>query len=501
MTLNALYGSNFLFLSPMEQQQNYWLFQANPKVFRLRDALCAEVVQTFAVTSHSKHIEIGDKVILWQTGKFAGIYALAKVVSAVENLPIYAAEKAYFQAVPEHTKRVKLEIEYNLWDKPITKEILPDTTAFDSFYAGLPGTNFQANAEQYEAIIEQIEQLDVVHEPQTDYYIRPVPHPPLNLILYGPPGTGKTYQTVNHALSIIEQRSLDELGLEDRAELRERFNEHLQTGRIQFVTFHQSFTYEDFVEGIKPQTQDGQISYQIEDGIFKRIARAAENDWEEGKRHVLIIDEINRGNIAGIFGELITLIEADKRMAAREMLELTLPYSKQKFAIPPNLYFIGTMNTADRNVELLDIALRRRFTFQEVLPQAPILRQQAVEAGVELDKLLSRINERIRLLLGEDYCIGHAYFFDISTLDELRNLFTLRIIPLLQEYFLGDLGKVGLVLGKAFIEEISIGNHELLADFPHEITGDLLNKKSYQLRPKQDWTEADFIRIYDSEYQ
>ncbi len=318
--------------------------------------------------------------------------------------------------------------------------------------------------------------------------------------MYGPPGTGKTYQTVNHALSIIEQRGLDELALEERAALRERFEAHLQAGRVQFVTFHQSFTYEDFVEGIKPQTLDGNINYEIEDGIFKRIAQAAERDWEEGKRYVLIIDEINRGNIAGIFGELITLIEADKRMAAREMLQLTLPYSKEAFAVPPNLYLIGTMNTADRNVELLDIALRRRFTFKEVLPQAEILRQQAVEAGVELDKLLSTINQRIRLLLGDDYCIGHAYFYDISTLDELRKVFQLKIIPLLQEYFLGDLGKVGLVLGKAFVEEIRIGNHELLADFPHEITGDLLDKKSYQLRPSASWSEGDFIRIYDKGY-
>lgn len=484
----------------MKHECNYWLFQANPKIFRLRAALRAEAIRSFAVTSHIKNIQEGDKVILWQTGKQAGIYALAKVASNVDLLPIYAEEKAFFQAVPNHTKRVLLDIEYNLWDKPITKEILPNSTAFDSFYAGLPGTNYQATQAQYEAIIEQIEQLDIVYEPQGDYYTRPIPHPPLNLILYGPPGTGKTYQTVNHALSIIEQRGLDELALEERAALRERFEAHLQAGRVQFVTFHQSFTYEDFVEGIKPQTLDGNINYEIEDGIFKRIAQAAERDWEEGKRYVLIIDEINRGNIAGIFGELITLIEADKRMAAREMLQLTLPYSKEAFAVPPNLYLIGTMNTADRNVELLDIALRRRFTFKEVLPQAEILRQQAVEAGVELDKLLSTINQRIRLLLGDDYCIGHAYFYDISTLDELRKVFQLKIIPLLQEYFLGDLGKVGLVLGKAFVEEIRIGNHELLADFPHEITGDLLDKKSYQLRPSASWSEGDFIRIYDKGY-
>ncbi|MEM9992447.1 MAG: AAA family ATPase, partial [Bacteroidota bacterium] len=396
------------------------------------------------------------------------------------------------QAVPAQTQRVLLEIAYNLWDKPITKELLSDTSVFKDFHAGLPGTNYKATAAQYEALVEQIEQLDLVHEPQLDYHTRPIPSLALNTILYGPPGTGKTYQTVNHALAIIEQRSLEELALEDRSELRTRFENHLQNGRIQFVSFHQSFSYEDFVEGIKPKTLEGDIYYKIEDGIFKRIAKAAERDWEAGKRYVLIIDEINRGNIAGIFGELITLIEADKRMAAREMLSLQLPYSKATFAVPPNLYLIGTMNTADRNVDLLDIALRRRFTFQEVLPQPALLRQQAVEAGVELDKLLERINQRIHLLLSVDYCIGHAYFYDVSTLDELRDLFALKIIPLLQEYFLGDLGKVGLVLGRAFVEEVRIGNYELLADFSHESTGNLLTQKSYQLRSKTRWTETDF---------
>ncbi|MEN0048181.1 MAG: AAA family ATPase [Bacteroidota bacterium] len=483
----------------MSDATQYWLFQANPKIFRLREALRAEVLETFAVKSHWRSIQKGDKVIIWQTGKKAGVYALAEIVSEVGEIEMANVEKAYFQVVPERVQRVRLKIEYNLWNQPITKEVMPDGKAFDDFYAGLPKTNYQATKAQYKSIVELIRGIDRAEEPQGSYDYRPLLRQPLNQILYGPPGTGKTYQTINHALSIIEHRTLEELELEDRIALRERFDYYLERGAIGFVSFHQSFTYEDFVEGIKPQLVEEQIVYQIEDGIFKQMIEEAEAGWEEGNRYVLIIDEVNRGNIAAIFGELITLLEDDKRMGAREELSAILPYSKKRFSIPPNLYIVATMNTADRSTSNIDIALRRRFTFSHITPQAELLQHQSVLAGVDLVKLLTTINERIALLLDRDFCIGHAYFYDVSTLDDLRQLFAYRIVPLLEEYFLGDLAKIGLVLGTSFIEEKARLQSDILASFNYD--EELFDKKVYALRNIHELMEGDFIRIYEEDYE
>lgn len=478
---------------------NYWLFQANPKVFQLAQALRAEAVETFAVKAHQHRIRPSDKIILWQTGKEAGVYALATVVSEVGDWAFAEAELPFFMEQPEPAKRVKLRIEYNLWNKPVTKELLPDSKSFDEFYAGLPGTTFQATEQQYREIVQLIEQLDIAAEPQPDYLPAKLLQPPLNLILYGPPGTGKTYQTVNHALSVIENRTLEELELEERTALRQRFDDYLEKEQIQFLTFHQSFSYEDFVEGLKPKTLNGRVIYEIEDGIFKRMAQWAMANPK--KRFALILDEINRGNVSSIFGDLITLIEADKRAGASEAFSVLLPYSKQRFAVPPNLYLIGTMNTADRSVEALDVALRRRFTFREMLPQPNLLKYQPVVAGVNLEQLLTTINQRIELLLDREYCIGHAYFFNVSTLADLKELFSKKIIPLLQEYFFGDLGKIGLVLGKDFIIEERHNANAIFADFSHDYASEFAEKRLYRLRNVEKLDEAAFIRIYDPAYR
>lgn len=380
----------------------------------------------------------------------------------------------------------------------------------------------------------------------------------LNQILFGPPGTGKTYSTINRALEIIGEEEEQKLKGADRAAIHGQFQKRLTEGRIIFTTFHQSMSYEDFIEGIKPATVENKVIYETQDGIFKKICleaskkevknnnfedvyrqllqeidHAPENklvletpirakeftiyknsrsnirfhantekayegvirkdvlehylktgealDWQsytkalgeyvrqkykytqatetQHKNFVLIIDEINRGNISQIFGELITLIEDNKRIGKEEELCVTLPYSKKLFGVPPNLYIIGTMNTADRSVEALDAALRRRFVFHEIGPEAVLIKQEGRLKeqggqlnGIDLELLLNKINSRIEVLLNRDHLIGHSFFMQVDSMEKLKEAFQNKIIPLLQEYFYGDYGKIGLVLGEGFVK-------------------------------------------------
>ncbi len=328
--------------------------------------------------------------------------------------------------------------------------------------------------------------------------------PFLNLILYGPPGTGKTYHTVNKALEILlSKQEMTELlngesDLEkvDRKKLLEKFKELKDRGQIVFTTFHQSMSYEDFIEGIKPITSDkGEVTYEVKPGILKKfcydiikkqinpqkpedvtddqvqekikakiIEKAEEqNDNKEDEkvdRYVLIIDEINRGNVANIFGELITLIEDDKRLTPGKtnIYTVKLPYSNEEFGVPSNLYIIGTMNTADRSVEALDTALRRRFSFEEMMPDYNLDELKTNVGSYELHKILKTINTRIEVLKDRDHLIGHSYFmglpqqYDGSILpDDLKTVFFDKVIPLLQEYFYGDYEKIQMILGDGFV--------------------------------------------------
>ncbi|WP_198266737.1 McrB family protein [sulfur-oxidizing endosymbiont of Gigantopelta aegis] len=267
---------------------------------------------------------------------------------------------------------------------------------------------------------------------------------PLNSIFYGPPGTGKTYNTINAAMNIIEPEPEEE---QSRQDLKKKFDEYMDTGRIDFVTFHQSFSYEDFVEGLRAKTDNGKLSYYIEPGIFKKICDKAQEDKD--KPCVLIIDEINRGNTANIFGELITLIESSKRAGAGEALSVNLPYSKEPFSVPDNLYIIGTMNTADRSLALIDTALRRRFQFIEMLPDPSLIDEITVQ-GVNIKELLTVINKRIALLYDREHTIGHSFFMSLtnqSNIDDLKTIFNQNILPLLEEYFFEDWEKIRQVLG------------------------------------------------------
>lgn len=251
---------------------------------------------------------------------------------------------------------------------------------------------------------------------------------PLNQILYGPPGTGKTYHTITKAVEIIDGQISP-----DYTEAKKRFDELKVKGQIKFITFHQNYSYEDFMVGIRPDLQNGQISYKLYEGPFKQIAdRAKENP---NNNYVLIIDEINRGNISKIFGELITLIEADKRAGNKHALSAPLLYQNEEFSVPNNLYIIGTMNTADKSIALVDIALRRRFVFEEMMPNAALLNK--VE-GFDLPGWFTKLNQKITAELDRDHQIGHSYFIGIETIADLQQAFYQCILPLLKEYFYGN---------------------------------------------------------------
>ncbi len=289
---------------------------------------------------------------------------------------------------------------------------------------------------------------------------------PKNLILYGPPGTGKTYNTAIYAAAICENKTLEDMSDLAYEDVMKKYKELKdEKEHIAFTTFHQSYGYEEFIEGIRPvlssedkSVRDNQrtdskskkLEYEIKDGIFKKFCDKAGKDTNEN--YVFIIDEINRGNISKIFGELITLIEETKRKDMTEGASAKLPYSHSDFSVPSNVYIIGTMNTADRSIALMDTALRRRFRFIEMMPDSSLLKDIKIEdAETEIDfpKMLETINKRIEFLFDREHTIGHAFFMGLQgcSITKLADVFKNSVIPLLQEYFYEDYEKIRLVLG------------------------------------------------------
>ncbi len=450
---------------------------------------------------------------------------------------------------------------------------------------------------------------------------------PLNQILYGSPGTGKTYHTIDKALEIISKEEKIQIPSEDdRINRKKIFDEYVKNGQIVFTTFHQSYGYEEFVEGIKPiidnDENSQEVKYDVKDGIFKELCdkslknyilsmqneneidldklifefanyinqdflnkgnefplenkvsikkillnskdeyrsfllggsikspqrltidiikrdylnfknkkilsfkdikpkydsqsdyhgnaiyyfmfynklKEFENIQNEKfkikkeilKSYIIIIDEINRGNVSKIFGELITLIEPSKRIGAKEELKVILPYSGKEFGVPKNVYIIGTMNTADRSITSLDTALRRRFEFVEMMPDVSKLSMDC--EGINLQELLKAINTRIEYLLDREKTIGHAFFIGVENLNDLKKVFKNKIIPLLQEYFYNDYALIDAVLNKNGMLEISVENKDYLKNMTEFIESD---KVVYKFSDSNNWSKDTFIKIYE----
>jgi 5-methylcytosine-specific restriction endonuclease McrBC GTP-binding regulatory subunit McrB len=323
-----------------------------------------------------------------------------------------------------------------------------------------------------------------------------------NLIYYGPPGTGKTYRL---------QKQQEEF-----------------SSRCAFVTFHQSYGYEEFVEGLRPvligdadsnsdkNSSDGHdVKYKIEPGSFKRLCDQARRDPTNG--YAIFIDEINRGNISKIFGELITLIELDKRSdpnkKQEQQFQVLLAYSKESFTVPANVSIFGSMNTADRSLALIDTALRRRFEFKDLYPDTRETKDDndpfsAPLAGlmvgsIDVRRMLECINERIEILYDRDHCIGHAYFTGLikkdesidtnNKFDKFRNIFFNRIKPLLEEYFFDDWEKIGRVLGDHLKKESRLQFLKKLP-LPKDLgnSDDNSDDSKIFLRPRYRWNDNAF---------
>ena len=374
---------------------------------------------------------------------------------------------------------------------------LPNPTAIIGFsHARKKTIDSFRGAREYKSTFELLDRLSTEENSRPDESVEDGTGDtefPFNQILYGPPGTGKTWQTRDLSLEIVGEITNDkELNRKRFNELR--FDSKSGMGRIAMITFHQSFAYEDFIEGIRPVLGgENTLAYEMRPGIFKLLVEAAKERQHE--RFVLIVDEINRGNIAKIFGDLITLIEDSRRTGRADETNVTLPYSGESFGVPGNLYVIGTMNTADRSIQLLDTALRRRFTFIEMMPNPEHEGICRDIDGIDCTKLLRAINERIAALLDREHQIGHTYLLNVDTIEKLSDAMQNGMFPLLQEYFFDDWAKIKAVLGRRnkFVTEDRVQDLWVGPDMPEE------ERVIYDRLPTDDplWEDPDqYCMIY-----
>ena len=588
--------------------RNYWAFQYNPKRYDLPKAMTQ--LKEDSWSTGGSDIQPGDRALFWQAkggGDKRGIVCLAEITapSAVIK-PLHPEFFIKSEDVPAMSRTIFRYVPCS--ELPLWFDDLPEPLRKMSVVTG-QGSAFKVTPEQWEILMDTIggwPEDDKMQGQSPEVMLQEFP---LNTILYGPPGTGKTYETAKRAVEIIDGTAPNL-----RSELMDRYRELQRLGRIGFVTFHQSYSYEDFVEGIRPVVSDDATGattprYHIADGILKDLSLSAlgaslrlilhstesgpsfaalwqafiekieddpemtipgispdseyrlsvtekgtlrgenikgnaqslytasrkniEKAWIElpptvkpthnklkgiikvgshtnligavllqlrelakeipigtptpeplarekaiaflegsgndlellqaAPRYILIVDEINRGNVSKILGELITLLEDDKRVGKDNQLTVTLPYSREPFSLPSNLYLIGTMNTADKSLALLDIALRRRFDFQELTPDFSKCNPPLAPA---MSAALNELNRRITLRKDRDHRIGHAFFMNVGDdVTKFDNVFRRKIIPLLQEYFFNDWTGVMYALGEpkeggGFIREIPGAENE-----------------------------------------
>lgn len=410
-----------------------WIFQVVGEGY-LQERLPRLGEEAWTASQRRDQMRVGDRIYYWQAGKDAGIYGIGTIVSSPQKgLDIGRGEWG-----------VVTKIERFLGSQYIPKQaFLENPVLQESTIIKSPqGTNFLLFDDQPSEIEKLIPTI-----------LTSVP--PTQVIFYGPPGTGKTYKAITRALEIIHKDAEYCSDPEKRSQFVIEFNQKQQAGQIEFITFHPSYSYEEFVEGIRPVLEDGDntgnLGYELKKGVFWNIVEKACAPEGRNKNFVLIIDEINRGNIPKIFGELITLIEEDKREGGKNPIQARLPYSGKPFIVPMNLHIIGTMNSADRSIALMDLALRRRFTFEPFMPEYEKtgLNDEKID-DLNLGALLRRLNLRIQALVDKDHQIGHSFFIKVKEAkdkkQELYNVWYDEIIPLLEEYFYNDYERLGYVL-------------------------------------------------------
>ena len=605
-----------------------WIFQATPEKYNAIGAVEDLDKLTWSVNQYTKQIKKGHKAYIWLSGTDGGIIASGTILCNPEmrDRDLNDTYNLDPEKKTEQRLAVDIQIEHKLTDKIISRNVLKndERTKKLSILIYHQGTNFPVRKEE-EYVIESIidgtyEPIPAVDEPKSTNKENETQMTDVckNTILFGAPGTGKTYSSIQYAVAIIEEKQIEEVKAEGYEAVFKRYLKYKDDGLIAFTTFHQSFSYEEFIEGIRPvvlsedkSESAGEIEYEVHDGIFKAFCDKAgtpvrngtsvglglgknptvwkvslegtgdnptrsecmeknhirvgwdehgekvyetadfskqrgynplnafynkmqigdivmscyssktidaigvvtgDPEWHDEyghykrvrkvnwlvkginedivdlnagksmtlstvyklsisvsdalqivKKHrpdlfgqgvkipnrVFIIDEINRGNISKIFGELITLIEPSKRINAREELRATLPYSGQNFGVPDNVYIVGTMNTADRSIAIIDTALRRRFSFVEMQPESELLQGVFVD-GINIAQMLETLNKRVSVLLDRHHNIGHSDLLPLKTdptINNLAGIFENNIIPLLQEYFYDDYEKIQFVLG------------------------------------------------------